>query len=102
MPHLTPANEPMVRLITGLQNRYGALPGSLDDGHVAALKQLWRLTYREASTLAFADAFGAIMVAFVVATALVPLLRKGGSAQGATGRRALIRRIRRAAFGGLW
>ncbi len=45
-------------------------------GHVAALKQLWHLAYREASTLAFADAFRAIMVAFIVATLLVPLLRK--------------------------
>jgi DHA2 family multidrug resistance protein len=52
------------------------VPGSLDDGHVAALKQLWHLAYREAATLAFADAFRAIMVAFIIATALVPLLRK--------------------------
>ena len=41
----------------------------------AALEQLWHLAYREASTLAFADAFRAIMVAFIVATLLVPLLR---------------------------
>jgi DHA2 family multidrug resistance protein len=34
------------------------------------------LAYREASTLAYADAFRAIMVAFVIATMLVPLLRK--------------------------
>jgi DHA2 family multidrug resistance protein len=74
--HLTPANEPMMRLIAGVQDRYAVLPGSLDDGHIAALKQLWRLAYREASTLAFADAFGAIMTAFIIATALVPLLRK--------------------------
>ncbi len=74
--HLTPANQPMQRLVAGVQQRYGQLPGSLDDGHIAALKQLWHLAYREASTLAFADAFRAIMVAFVIATALVPLLRK--------------------------
>jgi hypothetical protein len=29
--------------------RYGALPGSPEAGHVAALKQLWQLAYREAS-----------------------------------------------------
>ena len=50
-------------------------PGSLQAGHTAALKQLWELAYREASTLAYADAFRAIMIAFVVATLLVPLLR---------------------------
>ncbi|HEU0217766.1 MAG TPA: MDR family MFS transporter [Stellaceae bacterium] len=74
--HLNPANQPMNRLVAGVASRYGAVPGSVNDGHVAALKQLWHLAYREASTLAFADAFRAIMVAFVVATLLVPLLRK--------------------------
>jgi DHA2 family multidrug resistance protein len=74
--HLNPANQPMNRLVAGAASRYGTMPGSVDDGHVAALKQLWHLAYREASTLAFADAFRAIMVAFVIATLLVPLLRK--------------------------
>jgi DHA2 family multidrug resistance protein len=44
-------------------------------GHAAALKQLWELAYREASTLAYADAFRAVMIAFVIGTLLVPLLR---------------------------
>jgi DHA2 family multidrug resistance protein len=39
------------------------------------VKTLWRLAYREAATLAYADAFRAIMIAFIVATLLVPLLR---------------------------
>ena len=43
---------------------------------VTAREQLWHLAYREASTLAFADAFRAIMLAFLVATVLVPLMRK--------------------------
>jgi DHA2 family multidrug resistance protein len=74
--HLTPANLPMERLVQGMTDRYGALPGGLVIGHQAALEQLWKLAYREASTLAFADAFRAIMLAFIVATLLVPLLRK--------------------------
>ena len=73
--HLTPANGPMDRLIAVLTLRYAALPGSLGEGHVSALKELWLLAYREASTLAYADAFRAIIAAFVVATLLVPLLR---------------------------
>lgn len=73
--NLTPANAAMERLATALTQRYGALPGSLQAGHVAALDQLWRLAYREASTLAYADAFRAIMVAFALATLLVPLMR---------------------------
>jgi DHA2 family multidrug resistance protein len=74
--HLTPANGAMTRMVDGLAHRFAALPGSVDDGHVAALKELWHLAYREAATLAYADAFRAIMIAFVVATLLVPLLRQ--------------------------
>jgi len=74
--HLNPANLPMNRMVAGLAQRYATLPGSVDAGHVAALKQLWHLAYREAATLAYADAFRAIMLAFIVATLMVPLLRK--------------------------
>jgi len=73
--NLTPANGPMTRLVTEIGQRYGEYPGSHDAGHVAALRRLFALAYREASTLAYADAFLAIMVAFVFATLLVPLLR---------------------------
>ncbi len=74
--NLTPANGAMGRLVDGLSERYGALPGGPVIGDQAALHQLWNLAYREASTLAYADAFRAIMLAFVVATLLVPFLRK--------------------------
>jgi MFS transporter, DHA2 family, multidrug resistance protein len=74
--HLTPSNGAMARVLDGMTRLYGVLPGSPDAGHDAALKQLWHLAYREASTLAFADAFRAIMLAFIVATLLVPLMRK--------------------------
>jgi MFS transporter, DHA2 family, multidrug resistance protein len=78
--HLTPANGPMTRLIAGAAQRYGAIPGSPEAGHLAALKSLWHLAYREASTLAYADAFRAILVAFIIATLLVPLLRNVAAA----------------------
>jgi MFS transporter, DHA2 family, multidrug resistance protein len=65
----------MERLLSGLTARYAALASSPQHGHSAAIDQLWHLAYREAQTLAFADAFRAIMIAFVVATLLVPLLR---------------------------
>ena len=73
--NLTPANEAMNGVLHGMTQRYAATLGSIDAGHAAALKQLWRLAYREASTMAYADAFRAIMVACIVATLLVPLLR---------------------------
>ncbi len=73
--NLTPANGAMTRLVAGVAQRYAARPGSLDDGQAAALKRLWSLAYREASTLAFADVFLVILLAFIAATLLVPLLR---------------------------
>jgi DHA2 family multidrug resistance protein len=73
--HLTPQNEAAMRLVDNVAQRYGQLPGAVADGHTASLKQLWALAYREASTMAYADAFLVIMAAFVVATALVPFLR---------------------------
>jgi MFS transporter, DHA2 family, multidrug resistance protein len=66
----------MDRLIGALEGRYGALPGSPDGGHQATLEQLWHLAYREASILAFADAFRTILLVLVVAALLVPLMRK--------------------------
>jgi DHA2 family multidrug resistance protein len=73
--HLTPANGAMMHFLAGTASRYTTALGSASTAHVAALKTLWQLAYREASTMAYADAFRAIMVAFVIATALVPLMR---------------------------
>jgi len=69
----------------GAAQRYGAIPGSPEAGHLAALKSLWQLAHREASTLAYADAFRAIMLAFVIATLLVPLLRNAAAATPSAG-----------------
>jgi DHA2 family multidrug resistance protein len=82
--NLTPANGAMTRLVGDLAQRYGAIPGAPQDGQVAAIKQLWELAYREASTLAYADAFRAIMIAFIIATFLVPLLRNVAPPASAT------------------
>jgi MFS transporter, DHA2 family, multidrug resistance protein len=73
---LTPANNAMRHLMAGMTERYTAAFDSASQGHVAAVKHLWQLAYREAQTMAYADAFQAIMVAFVLATLFVPLLRK--------------------------
>jgi DHA2 family multidrug resistance protein len=73
--HLTPANGAMVRMVDGLTERYDAVMTIVHSGQGAAVKQLWQLAYREAATMAYADAFLIIMIAFVVATILVPLMR---------------------------
>jgi MFS transporter, DHA2 family, multidrug resistance protein len=73
---LTASNHAMNVFVQDMTTRYSATIGAADPGHLAAVKQLWQLAYREASTLAYADAFQAIMVAFIIATAFVPLLRK--------------------------
>jgi DHA2 family multidrug resistance protein len=68
----------MEQTLRNMTGRRGEALGGPVAARAAALSQLWHLAYREASTLAYADAFRAIMIAFVVATLLVPLLRKVG------------------------
>jgi MFS transporter, DHA2 family, multidrug resistance protein len=74
--HLNSTNGAMLRLL----RQAGAAAGqNFNDpvhGSAAALAALRSLTLREAQTETFADAFLAILVCFVLATALVPLMRK--------------------------
>jgi DHA2 family multidrug resistance protein len=81
--HLTPANEAMNRFVGDASGRYGAVPGAAEAGHTAALRALWGMAYREASTLAYADAFSVIMVVFLIGAALVPFLRSVAPAKTA-------------------
>jgi DHA2 family multidrug resistance protein len=74
--NLTPANGAMTRLVAAVDaRRHGLGTEGGFDTHAATLRQLWQLAYREASTLAYADAFRAIMIAFALATLLVPFMR---------------------------
>jgi DHA2 family multidrug resistance protein len=50
--------------------------GDAVHSHASALKHLWSLTWREAQTQTFADAFLVIAACFVVATLMVPLMRR--------------------------
>ena len=78
--HLTPANPAASALIDRVASAEAAARG-LDAAHAhqAALKLLWSLTLREAQTQTFADIFLAILVAFVIATVMVPLMRKAAA-----------------------
>jgi MFS transporter, DHA2 family, multidrug resistance protein len=46
------------------------------DASQMALRQLWAISWREAQTLTYADAFLMIMVCFVDTVLLVPLVHK--------------------------
>jgi DHA2 family multidrug resistance protein len=63
--HLTAANPAVVAMLER---------GT--EGHVAALERLASLTLREARTETFSDVFLVIMLCFIVATAMVPLMRR--------------------------
>jgi len=69
--HLNPANEAM----NGFLARSGWAEGD-PAAQATSLKLLWSLTFREAQTLTYGDAFLAIMVCFIIATVMVPLMRK--------------------------
>ncbi len=75
--HLTTANQATTELLQQVAS--GAAVGTGGDApmaHLAALKELWLLTYREALTMTFADAYLAILVCFLIAAVLVPLMHK--------------------------
>jgi len=75
--HLTPANEAMDTLLASVSG------GSTDPAvQTSALHSLWQLTFREAQVLTYSDAFYSILACFVVATVLVPLMRKVAPPKG--------------------
>lgn len=71
--HLIASNEAMNSWLAQTNARLTELGQGDVDG---SLHQLWQLAYREAQTLSYADAFLAIGLCFVIATAMVPLMRK--------------------------
>jgi DHA2 family multidrug resistance protein len=73
---LTPANGPLQHLLGSMTHQLGSLLGPGGDGRAAALLHLRDLVYREAATMAYADAFRAMMVACVAAACLVPLMKR--------------------------
>jgi DHA2 family multidrug resistance protein len=72
---LTPTNGAMQQLLSGTSHQLGALLGSAGHGYEAAVQQLRNLAFREASTMAYADAFRAMMVTCLAAACLVPLMK---------------------------
>ncbi len=74
--NLTPMNEAMNGVIQSVGNTFTTQLGDAAAGQTAAVRQLWLLTYREALTMTFSDAFLTVMVCFVIATAMVPLMRR--------------------------
>jgi DHA2 family multidrug resistance protein len=75
--HLNSGNAAMTDLVARASAaNTAALGGDAVHGQTAALRQLWTLTLNEARTMTFGDTFIAICVCFVVATLMVPLMRK--------------------------
>jgi MFS transporter, DHA2 family, multidrug resistance protein len=81
--HLNTANPAMTELLQRVtaadMAKWG---GDAVHGYASALKQLWSLTWREAQTQTFADAFLVIGACFLIATLMVPLMRKVVSPAG--------------------
>lgn len=77
------AGAPVAAMHAHLQRSWG----SDTRASAATFAQLRQLIYREASTMAYADAFLVILAAFAIAVLLVPLLRKvvPHGASGASG-----------------
>jgi DHA2 family multidrug resistance protein len=74
--HLGVDNSSMNDLLQNYSSNFVNAGFSLANAQTAALQRLLGLTLREAQTQAFADAFLVVMTCFIVATVMVPLLRK--------------------------
>jgi DHA2 family multidrug resistance protein len=75
--HLNSSNPALQNLLAkATAQQTAALGGDAIHGHLAALKMLFSLTLREAQTQTFADTFLVIFACFIIATAMVPLMRK--------------------------
>lgn len=74
--HLNASNEALNNWLATVGGNLQQFGLGADDAATGSLQQLARLTLREAQTQTYADAFLSIMVCFVLATALVPLMRK--------------------------
>lgn len=75
---LTTSNEEMNTMLATLTARFEQLGDDSIAASHAALKELWLLTYREAMTMAFGDVFQTLMLCFILACALVPLMHRMG------------------------
>lgn len=74
--HLNSGNEAMGQMLAGAGANLLAWGGDAAGAQAGALRQLWTLTLREAQTQTFSDIFLLVMACFIVATAMVPLMRK--------------------------
>lgn len=79
---LNASNEAMNGWLATASSHLSELGQNPNDASDGSLHQLWLLAYREAQTLSYADAFLAIGLCFVVATAMVPLMRKVAPPKG--------------------
>jgi MFS transporter, DHA2 family, multidrug resistance protein len=81
--HLNSSN----RALSDLLQRTGSSFAASHPGANAAgpLQQLWAATMREAQTQSFSDIYLVIMVCFVVAAVMVPLMRKIAAAKVPSG-----------------
>lgn len=69
--HLNTSNEAMNQWLAQSSGHFTDVGDPNGELHA-----LWQLTFREAQTLSYADAFFAVAICFVIATVLVPLMRK--------------------------
>ncbi|QBR71159.1 EmrB/QacA family drug resistance transporter [Beijerinckiaceae bacterium] len=75
--HLRGTNMAMAKMLQGTSQRNAlAFNGDAFHAQAAAVKRLWLLTWREAQVQTYADAFLIIAFCFLVAAAMVPLMRK--------------------------
>ncbi len=75
--HLNSTNAAMQEMMQQVSSKFVTVTGGdLVHGQAAALRKLWNLTWREAQVQTYSDAFLVITLCLLIATLMVPLLRK--------------------------
>jgi DHA2 family multidrug resistance protein len=74
--HLNSTNDAMSQTLSSVTGNLMAWGADAASAQAGAVRQLWSLTFREAQTQTFGDTFLLVMAAFIIATAMVPLMRK--------------------------
>ena len=74
--HLNSTNEAMNQMLSTVGGNLANTVSDTAGAQIGALAQLSTMALREAQTLSFSDVFLFIMACFLIATAMVPLMRK--------------------------
>jgi DHA2 family multidrug resistance protein len=74
--HLNSSNAALGDILARVGGSFGALQNGPAEARLGPMKLLWGTTLRDAYVQSFSDVYLVIMLCFIAAAVLVPLMRK--------------------------